>query len=72
MQEGKQGEIHTCVRNTKTSGSTGLIRFRQTVFVTYVTAGFPTPDETVKILLGMEAGGAGYCTSDYRIVVTIG
>jgi tryptophan synthase len=27
--------------------------------VTYVTAGFPTPEETVDILLGMEAGGAG-------------
>ncbi|PSS06727.1 hypothetical protein M430DRAFT_62245 [Amorphotheca resinae ATCC 22711] len=26
--------------------------------VTYVTAGFPTPGETVDILLGMEAGGA--------------
>lgn len=28
-------------------------------FVTYVTAGFPTADETVDVLLGMEAGGAG-------------
>jgi len=27
--------------------------------VTYVTAGFPTPAETVDVLLGMEAGGAG-------------
>lgn len=27
--------------------------------VTYVTAGFPTTPETVDILLGMEAGGAG-------------
>ncbi|KAI9820723.1 MAG: tryptophan synthetase [Pycnora praestabilis] len=26
--------------------------------VTYVTAGYPTPEETVEILLGMEAGGA--------------
>ncbi|KAH8601897.1 tryptophan synthase-like protein [Bisporella sp. PMI_857] len=26
--------------------------------VTYVTAGYPTPEETVDILLGMEAGGA--------------
>ncbi|KAF4636824.1 hypothetical protein G7Y89_g1249 [Cudoniella acicularis] len=26
--------------------------------VTYVTAGFPTPEETVDVLLGMEAGGA--------------
>ena len=27
--------------------------------MTYVTAGFPTPADTVDILLGMEAGGAG-------------
>jgi hypothetical protein len=27
--------------------------------VTYVTAGYPTAEETVDILLGMEAGGAG-------------
>ena len=26
--------------------------------VTYVTAGFPTPQETPDILMGMEAGGA--------------
>ena len=31
----------------------------QPAFVTYVTAGFPTAGETVDILLGMEAGGAG-------------
>ncbi len=27
--------------------------------MTYVTAGYPTPEETVDIMLGMEAGGAG-------------
>lgn len=27
--------------------------------VTYITAGFPLPDDTVDIMLGMEAGGAG-------------
>ena len=27
--------------------------------VTYVTAGYPTSEETVNVLLGMEAGGAG-------------
>lgn len=27
--------------------------------MTYVTAGFPTAAETVEVLLGMEAGGAG-------------
>jgi tryptophan synthase len=31
----------------------------QPALVTYFTAGFPTPEETVDILLGMEAGGAG-------------
>lgn len=28
-------------------------------FIPYVTAGYPTAEETVAILLGMEAGGAG-------------
>jgi hypothetical protein len=27
--------------------------------VTFVTAGFPTVEETVDIILGLEAGGAG-------------
>lgn len=27
--------------------------------MTYVTSGYPTPEDTVDILLGMEAGGAG-------------
>ncbi|KAH6682651.1 tryptophan synthase-like protein [Halenospora varia] len=31
---------------------------KRAALVTYVTAGFPTPEETVDILLGMEAGGA--------------
>ena len=39
--------------------------------VTYVTAGFPTAEETVDILLGMEAGGAGrYFSSSVGIVLT--
>ena len=33
----------------------------QSALVTYVTAGFPTPQETPDIMLGMEAGGAGMC-----------
>ncbi|KAL6717317.1 anthranilate synthase / indole-3-glycerol phosphate synthase [Lecanora helva] len=33
-------------------------REQRPALVTYVTAGFPTADETVDILLGMEAGGA--------------
>ena len=32
---------------------------KRAALVTYVTAGYPTADETVDILLGMEAGGAG-------------
>ncbi|MCJ1411054.1 tryptophan synthetase [Ptychographa xylographoides] len=31
---------------------------KRSALVTYVTAGFPTPDDTVDVLLGMEAGGA--------------
>lgn len=34
-------------------------RERRSALVTYVTAGYPTAEETVDILLGMEAGGAG-------------
>lgn len=34
-------------------------RQQRSALVTYVTAGFPTAAETVDILLGMEAGGAG-------------
>ncbi len=32
---------------------------QRSALVTYVTAGYPTAEETVDILLGMEAGGAG-------------
>ena len=32
---------------------------KRPALVTYVTAGYPTPEETVNVLLGMEAGGAG-------------
>lgn len=32
---------------------------KRTALVTYVTAGYPTSEETVEVLLGMEAGGAG-------------
>lgn len=31
----------------------------RSALVTYVTAGYPTPEETPDIMLGMEAGGAG-------------
>ena len=32
---------------------------KRPALVTYVTAGYPTTEETVDVLLGMEAGGAG-------------
>ena len=32
---------------------------RRTALVTYVTAGYPTAEETPDIMLAMEAGGAG-------------
>lgn len=32
---------------------------KRSALVTYVTAGYPTAEETVRIMLGMEAGGAG-------------
>ena len=32
---------------------------KRPALVTYVTAGYPSPEETVNVLLGMEAGGAG-------------
>ncbi len=51
----------------------GFLRFFQSAFVPYVTAGFPTPDETVNILLAMEAGGAGkprsHPVSDNRALI---
>ena len=34
-------------------------REERPALVTYVTAGFPTSDETVDIMMGMESGGAG-------------
>ena len=38
----------------------------RSALVTYVTAGFPTYGETVDILLGMEAGGAGKVLSLHK------
>jgi hypothetical protein len=32
---------------------------KRAALVTYVTAGYPTADETPDIMLGMQAGGAG-------------
>lgn len=36
-----------------------VLTVAQPALVTYVTAGYPTPQETPDILLAMEAGGAG-------------
>jgi tryptophan synthase len=33
----------------------------RSALVTYVTAGFPTAEETPDIMMAMEAGGAGMC-----------
>ena len=38
--------------------------------MTYVTAGFPTPAETVDVLLSMEAGGAGRLHDPYITIAT--
>lgn len=36
---------------------------KRSALVTYVTAGYPTVEETIDILLGLENGGAGKCFS---------
>jgi hypothetical protein len=32
---------------------------KRAALVAYFTSGYPTPDETVEIMLGLQAGGAG-------------
>ena len=32
---------------------------KRSALVTYFTAGYPTPEESVEVMLGLEAGGAG-------------
>jgi tryptophan synthase alpha subunit len=39
--------------------ATTFAKWTQPALVTYFTAGYPTPEETVDILLAMEAGGSG-------------
>lgn len=39
----------------------------RSALVTYVTAGYPTADETVSIMLAMEAGGVGKSSCAFRI-----
>ena len=36
-----------------------MLKSSQSALVTYVTAGYPTAQDTPDIMLGMEAGGAG-------------
>lgn len=35
---------------------------KRAALVAYITAGYPTPEEAVDILLGLENGGAGMIT----------
>ena len=48
-------------------------REKRAALVTYVTAGYPTADETVDILLGMEAGGVGryQCIRDNHMLTLL-
>jgi tryptophan synthase alpha subunit len=56
MQKGgKSKSLRTQWQMTMQNEADGL----QPALVTYFTAGYPTPEETVDILLGMEAGGSG-------------
>jgi tryptophan synthase len=52
-QEGEQSRSRQCAHD-----SCSRLTFLQPALVTYVTAGFPTPEETPDIMLAMEAGGA--------------
>lgn len=39
--------------------------------MTYFTAGYPTPEETVEVMLGMEAGGSGkHQLTEHRSLLT--
>jgi tryptophan synthase alpha subunit len=40
---------------------------KRAALVAYVTAGYPTIEETVDILLGLENGGAGTSTSTTQL-----
>lgn len=44
---------------------------QRAALVTYVTAGYPTSEETVDILLAMEAGGAGQIIFDCPIGILL-
>lgn len=41
---------------------------QRSAFVTYVTAGYPTANETVNIMLAMETGGAGMSETEHSCV----
>lgn len=41
---------------------------QRSAFVTYVTAGYPTANETVNIMLAMETGGAGMLETEYSCI----
>lgn len=58
MQKGEQGKLYT-TQCPKICPATWILIIVQAALVTYFTAGYPTPAETVDIMLGMEAGGSG-------------
>jgi hypothetical protein len=60
MQEGGTGRF-SCTLQLR-----NLTNMRKSALVTYVTAGYPTKQETPDIMLGMEAGGAGTLQGDWR------
>lgn len=65
MQEGGQGKLTLNFASPLICTQVELWLMRlllQSALVTYVTAGYPTVKDTVDILLGMEAGGAGKIT----------
>lgn len=53
MQEGGQGMLSFRLEKVIDIDSA------QSALITYVTAGFPTAQETPDIMMAMEAGGAG-------------
>jgi tryptophan synthase alpha subunit len=57
VQKGGQSKFFTNTIADDTAPA--FANWKQPALVTYFTAGYPTPEETVDILLAMEAGGSG-------------
>lgn len=45
---------------------------RRAALVAYITAGYPTTEEAVDILLGLENGGAGMLFCTHRLTAVLG